>query len=165
LDDKTLSDILKKIRTIPHIKLLRIHTRIPITLPVRITKKIVATFKNAAPLWIVIHVNHPKKITAQFKKAVAILRTANIPLLSQSVLLRGINDNFETLKKLFYGLAALGIKPYYLHQCDPARGTKKYWVDIKKGKKIMRQLRKSISGICLPTYVQDSPHRGKKPLY
>jgi lysine 2,3-aminomutase len=80
-------------------------------------------------------------------------------------LLHGVNDNFETLKKLFYGLVELGIKPYYLHQCDPARGTKKYWVDIKKGKKIMRQLRKSISGICLPTYVVDSPHHGKTPLY
>jgi lysine 2,3-aminomutase len=165
LDDKTLPGILKKLRTISHIKLIRVHTRIPVTLPTRITKKLVATLKNAAPLWIVLHINHPKEITPQFKKAVATLRTANIPLLSQSVLLRGVNDNAETLKKLFYGLVELGIKPYYFHQCDPARGTKKYWVSIKKGKKIMRQLRKSISGICLPTYVQDSPHRGKNPLF
>ncbi len=165
LDDKTLSDILKKIRAIPHIKLLRVHTRIPVTLPARITKKLAATLRSAAPLWIVVHINHPKEITPQFKKAVATLRTANIPLLSQSVLLRGVNDNAETLKKLFYELVELAIKPYYLHQCDPARGTKKYWVNIKKGKKIMRQLRKKISGICLPTYVQDSPHRGKTPLY
>ncbi len=165
LDDKTLSDILKKLHAISHIRILRIHTRIPVTLPKRITKKLVTTLKNAAPLWIVIHVNHPKEITPQFKKAVALLRTANIPLLSQSVLLRGVNDNFEILKKLFYGLVELGVKPYYLHQCDPARGTKKYWVNIKNGKKIMRQLRKKISGICLPTYVQDSPHRGKMPLY
>lgn len=164
LNDKTLFKILKKLRAIPHVRLLRVHTRIPVTLPRRVTKKLAATLRGAAPLWVVIHVNHPKEITAQFKKAVAILRAANIPLLSQSVLLRGINDNFETLKKLFYGLVELGIKPYYLHQCDPARGTKKYWVDIKKGKKIMRQLRKKISGICLPTYVQDSPYRGKKPL-
>jgi lysine 2,3-aminomutase len=165
LDNKILSDILKKLRAIPHIRLLRIHTRIPVTLPKRITKKLAATLRRAAPLWVVIHINHPKEISPQFKKAVAKFRTADIPLLSQSVLLRGVNDNPETLKKLFYELVELGIKPYYLHQCDPARGTKKFWVPIKKGKKIMRQLRKKISGICLPTYVQDSPHRGKTPLY
>jgi lysine 2,3-aminomutase len=164
LDDKTLSSIFKKLAAISHVRLLRIHTRIPVTFPARITKKLAAILKNAAPLWIVIHINHPKEITPQLKNAAAILRTAGIPLLSQSVLLRGVNDNFETLKKLFYELVELGIKPYYLHQCDPARGTKKYWVSIKKGKKIMRQLRKEISGICLPTYVQDSPHCGKTPL-
>jgi lysine 2,3-aminomutase len=164
LADKTLSNILKKLRAIPHVRLLRIHTRIPVTLPSRITKKMAATLRGVAPLWIVIHTNHPKEISPQFKKAVATLRAAGIPVLSQSVLLRGVNDNFETLKKLFYGLVELGVKPYYLHQCDPARGTKKFWVDIKKGKKIMRQLRKSISGICLPTYVEDSPHHGKRPL-
>ncbi len=165
LDDKILSDILKKLRAIPHIHLLRVHTRIPVTLPSRVTKKLAVILKNAVPLWMVLHINHPKEITTQFKNAVATLQTANIPLLSQSVLLHDINDNLETLKKLFYGLVDLGIKPYYLHQCDPARGTKKFWVDIKRGKKIMRQLRKSISGICLPTYIQDSPHRGKTPLY
>ena len=165
LDDKTLSDILKKLRAISHIKLLRIHTRIPVTLPSHITKKLAVTLKKAVPLWMVLHINHPKEITLQFKKAVTILRAAGIPLLSQSVLLRDVNDNAETLKKLFYELVELSIKPYYLHQCDPARGTKKYWVNIKNGKKIMHQLRKEISGICLPTYVQDSPHRGKTPLY
>ncbi|MFA5413474.1 MAG: KamA family radical SAM protein [Patescibacteria group bacterium] len=165
LSEKTLSDILKKLRVIPHIKLLRVHTRIPVTFPGRVTKKLVAIFKNAAPIWIVVHINHPREITPQFKKAVTELRIVGIPLLSQSVLLRNVNDNAETLKKLFYGLVELGVKPYYLHQCDPARGTKKYWVNIKKGKKIMRQLRKEISGICLPTYVQDSPHRGKNPLF
>ncbi len=165
LDEKTLSKILKKLRAIPHIKLLRVHTRIPVTLPAHITKKLAATLRRATPLWIVVHINHPKEISPQFKKAVARFRAANIPLLSQSVLLHGVNDNFETLKNLFYSLVDLGIKPYYLHQCDPARGTKKYWVSIKKGKKIMRQLRKEISGICLPTYIEDSPHRGKMPLY
>jgi lysine 2,3-aminomutase len=181
LSDKTLAEILKKLRVIQRIKLLRVHTRIPVTLPERVTKKLVTTLRAAAPIWVVIHINHPKEITPQFKNAIAKLQTAgeakpprtsrkklslpSIPLFSQSVLLRGINDNSETLKKLFYGLVELGIKPYYLHQCDPARGTKKYWVPIKKGKKIMRQLRKEISGICLPTYVQDSPHCGKKPLY
>lgn len=165
LDDKTLAQILKKLRGISHIKILRVHTRIPITLPARITKKLAVTLKKAAPIWLVLHINHPKEISPQFKKAVALLRQVGIPLLSQSILLRNINDNTETLKNLFYSLIELGVKPYYLHQCDPARGTKKYWVDIKKGKKIMRQLRKEISGICLPTYVQDSPHRGKKPLF
>jgi len=165
LDNKTLSDILKNLSAIPHIRLLRIHTRIPVTLPTRITDKLVFILKKSKTLWIVVHINHPKEISPQFKKAVAKFSAAGIPVLSQSVLLHGINDNFETLKKLFYGLVELGIKPYYLHQCDPARGTKKFWVDLKKGKKIMRQLRKSISGICLPTYVEDSPHRGKTPLY
>jgi lysine 2,3-aminomutase len=182
LSEKTLSDILKKIRAVPHVKLIRVHTRMLVTLPKRINKKLAATLRAAAPLWVVVHINHPKEITPQFKNAIAKLQTAgeakplsrrlslpsslpSIPLLSQSVLLRGINDNTETLKKLFYGLVDLGIKPYYLHQCDPVRGTKKYWVSIKKGKKIMRQLRKEISGICLPTYIQDSPHCGKKPLY
>lgn len=165
LNDQTLSDILKNLTAISHIKLLRIHTRIPVTFPTRVTDKLVSILKKSKPIWIVIHINHPKEITPQFKKAAAKFRTAGIPLLSQSVLLHGVNDNFETLKKLFYELVDLGVKPYYLHQCDPARGTKKYWVDIKGGKKIMRQLRKSISGICLPTYVVDSPHRGKTPLY
>ncbi len=165
LGDKILSNILKKLHAISHIKLIRIHTRIPVTLPRRVTKKLADTLRSAAPLWVVLHINHPKEITPQFKKAVAKFQAAGIPLLSQSVSLCGVNDDPETLKKLFYGLVELGIKPYYLHQCDPARGTKKYWVDIKKGKKIMRQLRKEISGICLPTYVQDSPHRGKNPLF
>ena len=165
LPDKTLADILKKLRAISHIKLLRVHTRIPVTLPEHITGKLVATLRAAAPLWVVVHVNHPKEITPQFKNAVAKFSAAGIPLLSQSVLLHGVNDDADTLKKLFYELVNLNIKPYYLHQCDPARGTKKYWVPIKKGKKIMRQLRKEISGICLPTYVVDSPHRGKTPLY
>ncbi|MBU1146123.1 KamA family radical SAM protein [Patescibacteria group bacterium] len=165
LPPKILLDILKNLSAISHIKILRIHTRIPVTLPRRVTKKLAAMLRRAAPIWIVIHINHPKEITPQFKQAVAILRQASIPLLSQSVLLRGVNDNFETLKKLFYGFVELDIKPYYLHQCDPARGTKNYWVPIKKGKKIMRQLRKEVSGICLPTYVVDSPHRGKTPLY
>ncbi len=182
LDDKTLSEILKKLCAIPHVRLLRIHTRVPVTLPSRITTNFIHVLKNhrlnsamaelkrkpqfkkTKTLWIVIHVNHPKEITPQFKKAIAILRTANIPLLSQSVLLRGINDNAETLKKLFYGLVDLDIKPYYLHQCDPARGTKKYWVPIKKGKKIMRQLRREISGLCIPYYVVDTKNRGKIPL-
>lgn len=165
LDDVTISDVLKKIHAISHVRLLRVHTRIPVTLPARITDKLVSILKKSKPLWVVIHINHPKEISPQFKKAAAEFRAAGIPVLSQSVLLRGVNDNFETLKKLFYELVELDIKPYYLHQCDPARGTKKFWVDIKKGKKIMRQLRKSISGICLPTYVVDSPHHGKKPLY
>lgn len=164
LDDKILSDILKKLRAIPHIKLLRVHTRIPVTLPTRVTKKLSATLRSAAPIWVVIHINHPKEITPQFKKTVTTLRAASIPLLSQSVLLRGVNDNAETLKKLFYGLVELGVKPYYLHQCDPARGTKKYWVSIKKGKKILRQLRRKISGLCIPHYVVDTKNRGKIPL-
>ncbi|MFA5128704.1 MAG: KamA family radical SAM protein [Patescibacteria group bacterium] len=165
LNDKTLSDILKKLHAIPHVRLLRIHTRIPVTLPSRVTKKLAAILKKSKPLWVVVHINHPKEITPKFREAAAKFKVVGIPLLSQSVLLRDVNDNAETLKKLFYGLVKLGIKPYYLHQCDPARGTKKYWVSIKKGKKIMRQLRKEISGICLPTYVQDSPHCGKTPLY
>lgn len=183
LDDPTLLDILKKLSAIPHVRLLRIHTRIPITLPSRITTNLTCVLKKycclnfamaklrqqykiikTKALWIVIHINHPKEITPQFKKAVTTLRSAGIPLLSQSVLLRGVNDNFETLKKLFYGLVELGIKPYYLHQCDPARGTKKYWVPIKKGKKIMRQLRREISGLCIPYYVVDTKYQGKMPL-
>jgi len=165
LDDKTLLNILKKLRAIPHVAWIRIHTRIPVTLPSRVTPLLAHILQKAKPLWLVIHINHPKEITPQFKKAVAILRKADIPLLSQTVLLRGVNDNSKILKNLFYGLVERDIKPYYLHQCDPARGTKKYWVAIKRGKKIMRQLRKEISGICLPTYVVDSPHQGKKPLY
>lgn len=165
LFDAIIKKLLKKIRDIKHVAWIRIHTRVPVTMPSRVTKKLVTILQNAAPLWIVVHINHPTEITSQFKKSVARFAAAGIPVLSQSVLLRGVNDNFEILKKLFYGLAELGVKPYYLHQCDPARGTKKYWVPIKKGKKIMRQLRKSISGICLPTYVADSPRRGKTPLY
>jgi len=165
LQDKEIADLLGKLKKIKHLRWLRIHTRVFVTLPCRITPKLVKILKSAKPLYIVTHVNHPKEITPQFKRAVSRVLNAGIPVLNQGVLLRGINDDVKTMKELLYGLSESGVKPYYLHQCDLAQGISHFRTSVRTGINLLRQLRGFISGMAIPVYMIDSPGGfGKVPV-
>jgi lysine 2,3-aminomutase len=166
LTDLVIKEILGKLSRIKHVKIIRFHTRVPVILSSRVTKQLISVLKKVPQqLVFVIHVNNAKEISSEFKEVVSKLKSVGAMVLSQSVLLRGINDNFESLKNLFCSLVEVGVKPYYLHQLDKARGTSHFRVEIKKGKQLMIRLRKEISGVGLPAYVVDSGGKlGKIPL-
>ncbi|OFX11934.1 MAG: lysine 2,3-aminomutase [Alphaproteobacteria bacterium RIFOXYD12_FULL_60_8] len=148
------------------VKVLRIHTRLPIVDPVRITEGLVeALTASAKTVYVAVHANHPRELTEETARACARLIQAGIPLLGQTVLLKGVNDDLETLSALMRSMVEMRIKPYYLHQCDPAPGTAHFRVPIAEGKALMAGLWKTVSGIARPTYVLDGPDGGgKRPL-
>jgi len=165
LTDESLEPILKSIKMIRHVRWIRIHTRVLATLPHRITSRLIKILKGAKPVIIVTHLNHSKEITPLMRKAVKRISDAGMMLLNQSVLLKGVNDNAEILRDLFAGLTECGVKPYYLHQCDPAKGISHFKVPLKKGIRIMKELRESLPGVCLPIYMVEIPEgRGKMPV-
>ncbi|MBI5144865.1 MAG: KamA family radical SAM protein, partial [Candidatus Omnitrophica bacterium] len=126
LEDEEVESLIKRVRDISHVEFLRLGTRLPVTLPQRITEKLVNMLKIYAPLWISIHFNHPKEITKRCKIACDMLSDAGIPLGSQSVLLKGINDRPYIMKKLMQELLQIRVRPYYIYQCDPVRGTQHF---------------------------------------
>ncbi len=149
--------------------MLRLHTRMPVIMPSRLDQDFVALIKKAATqfelITIVIHLNHADEITDEFKTVMKELRLLPIQWLSQSVLLKGVNDNVISLKDLFLGLVKMGIKPYYLHHPDQVRGGMHFWLDIEDGRKLFAALRNYIPGHALPEYVIDIPGgHGKTPL-
>ena len=158
--------ILDKINKIKHIKIIRFHTRIPIVKPELITKELIRTLIDRnATIFVAIHINHALEITSKAKKACAMLVDAGIPLVGQTVLLRGINNKADILDNLFRTMLVSRITPYYLHHPDLAPGTGHFRVTIREGQKIMRKLRGRLSGIALPTYILDIPGGyGKIPL-
>ncbi|MBL7085132.1 MAG: KamA family radical SAM protein, partial [Candidatus Omnitrophica bacterium] len=162
LEDEVLESIISKIRQIPHVELLRIGTRLPVTLPQRITEDLVNMFKKYAPIWVSIHFNHPKEITKRTKKACDMLSDNGIPLGSQTVLLKGINDRPYIMKKLMHELIKIRVKPYYIYQCDLARGISHFRTSISVGINIMEKLRGFTSGYAVPAYVVDGPGGGGK---
>ncbi|MCX5656925.1 MAG: lysine 2,3-aminomutase [Candidatus Omnitrophica bacterium] len=162
LSDERLEDILKNIRDIPHIEFLRMGTRIPVTLPMRITPKLISMLKKYAPIWMSLHFNHPKEITKRVKLACDMLSEAGIPLGSQTVLLRDINDRPYVMRKLTHELLKIRVRPYYIYQCDLARGTGHFRTPISVGINIMEKLRGHTSGYAVPTYVVDAPGGGGK---
>ncbi|ASV07887.1 lysine 2,3-aminomutase [Leptospira interrogans serovar Canicola] len=166
LSDDKLDYLLKELKSIPHINQVRIHSRYPVTLPMRIDSSLCAVLKRHFPIYIVTHFNHPKEITPLVRERISLLiKEGNTMVLNQGVLLKGINDSAETLKELFYGLTAIGIKPYYLHQCDEVWGSGSFRVEIVKGVEIMKQIRGRISGLSVPLYVVDlTGGGGKVPL-
>ena len=157
LDDASLSGILTGLRAIPHVAIIRIGTRIPVTLPARITPDLCGMLKKFHPLYINTHFNHPDEITADSEVACALLADAGIVLGNQTVLLRGVNDSVETMQKLMTGLLALRIRPYYLHQMDLVQGTAHFRTPVRTGLEIIRGLRGHISGLAIPNYVIDLP--------
>lgn len=161
--DAWLEGFLRRLRAVPHVETIRIGTRVPVSLPQRITRELCATLERYHPLWVNIHFNHPREITPQTAEACDLLTRAGIPLGSQTVLLRGINDDSEVLKELFHGLARIRVRPYYLYQCDPVEGTSHFWTPVERGLELMGALRGWTSGLCVPTYVVDSPE-GKVQL-
>jgi lysine 2,3-aminomutase len=166
LGDDKLHGLLRRIAAIPHVEGIRLHTRVPVTLPMRVTPGLQAALALDKPLWIVTHFNHPRELTPEAIRACRMLHQAGARLLNQNVLLRGINDTVETLTALYRGLVyQAGVKPYYLHHCDMTLGVGEFRTTIDKGLELMRGLRGHISGLCLPTYVLDLPGgAGKVPL-
>ena len=166
LDPAELEWIFDKAGSIPHIKKVRIHTRVPVVDPTRVTGMLTTILSRHTPVTIVTHFNHPNEITAESITCCRKLRTAGCLLLNQSVLLRDINDSPETLTKLFRKLIeGPGIIPYYLHHCDLTKGISHFRTTIRDGAALMRKLRGNLSGICIPEYVLDLPGgNGKIPL-
>lgn len=163
LTNKQLNVLINSIRKIKHVKIIRIHTKVPTVLPERINKGLVNIIKTNQPLILVIHINHPNEITKEFTDAVKKLISAKAMVLSQSVLLKGVNNNPDILEKLFKNLIISGVKPYYLHHLDLVAGTSHFRISLEEGKTIMKILRQNISGICLPEYILDNP-KGKTKI-
>lgn len=160
-----LNYILKKIYEIPHIKIIRIHSRAVIVQPDFIDDEMIKILSSYKPLYLVIHCNHPDEITDKVSFKLNTLSDNGIVLLSQSALLKGINNNSEILEQLFKKLIESRVKPYYLHHCDLVPGTYHFRTSIKEGQEILKDIRGKVSGICWPTYVLDIPKGfGKVPL-
>lgn len=162
LSDQILEDLIKKLKDIKHVELVRIGTRVPVTLPQRITKEFVLMLKKYSPIWMSIHFNHPKEITKRVKFACDLLADSGIPLGSQTVLLRGINDDPVVMKKLMHELLKIRVRPYYIYQCDPIMGSKHFRVPVSVGIEIIENLRGHTSGYAVPSFVVDGPGGGGK---
>lgn len=162
LSDTLLEYLIKNIKAIPHVEFLRIGTRMPVTLPQRITLNLARIFKRYGPIWISIHFNHYKEITPRVKKACGLLADHGIPLGSQTVLLKEINDDPAVMKKLVHELLKIRVRPYYIYQCDPVVGTRHFRTPISTGINIIEQLRGHTTGYAVPTYVVDAPGGGGK---
>ncbi|MCX5704943.1 MAG: KamA family radical SAM protein [Candidatus Omnitrophica bacterium] len=162
LEGEELENLLQKVRSISHVEFLRIGTRIPVTLPQRVTEDLVNMLKKYSPIWMSIHFNHPKEITKRCKIACDMLSEAGVPLGSQTVLLKGINDRPYIMKKLLHELLQIRVRPYYIYQCDPVRGTQHFRTPVSAGINIMEKLRGHTSGYAVPTYVIDGPGGGGK---
>ena len=160
-DDK-LDWLLTRLRKIPHLEFIRIGTKIPVVLPQRITKSLIQVLKKHHPLWMSIHWTHPDEITPESREAANRLADAGIPLGSQTVLLKGINDDSLVLRKLYHGLLTMRIKPYYLYQCDPVSGSAHFRTSVEKGLEIIRQMRGHTTGYAIPQFVVDAPGGGGK---
>jgi len=163
--DESLEDILSRLRKIPHLEMIRINTRTPVTLPDRITLRLCRMLKRNHPLYVNTHFNHPLEITPQSTEACARLADAGIPLGNQTVLLRGVNDDPEVMKKLMQKLLTIRVRPYYLHQMDLVQGTGHFRTPVDQGLKIMAGLRGHTSGMANPYYVIDlQGGKGKVPI-
>ena len=166
LSPRRLANLISALEEIPHIKVIRIHTRVPIATPDRLSAELIAALKNTSkPVYVAIHCNHAAELTRAAQSACAALVNAGIPLLSQTVLLKGVNDSVEALETLMRTLVTLRVKPYYLHQLDFAPGTSHFRVPIEEGQSLVRRLRGRLSGLAQPTYMLDIPGgAGKVPL-
>ena len=165
LSPKILKEIIEELNDIKHVRVIRIHTRVPIADPKRVTKDMIEALKSDKALYVTLHVNHAQELSDEVHLTLRNLHKAGFNLLSQSVLLKGVNDNADTLADLFRTLITLNVKPYYLHHPDKAPGTNHFRLTIAEGQKIVESLRGKLSGICLPTYMIDIPGgHGKVPL-
>ena len=161
--DERLGWLLGELRAIPHVEILRLGTRLPVTLPFRVTPELCALLERHHPVWVNTHFNHPKELTAEAAEACGRLAGAGVPLGNQSVLLAGINDDPATMKALCEGLVRMRVRPYYCYQAQLLEGTAHFRVPIERGVEIFRALRGRTSGFAIPLYVLDTPY-GKVPL-
>ena len=165
LSPRRLGAIVQALEAIPHVAVIRIHTRVPIADPRRVRPALVAALAAEKAVYVVVHANHPRELTDTVRGAIGRLTRAGIPVLSQSVLLRGVNDDPAVLEALFRGLVAMRVKPYYLHHPDLARGTAHFRLGIEEGQRLIGALRGRVSGLCQPSYVLDIPGgHGKVPI-
>lgn len=162
LANSRLEWLLEQLRAIPHVEMLRIGTKVPSVLPQRVTSALVNMLRKFHPLWMSIHFTHPDELTPEVAQACTRLADAGIPLGSQTVLLKGVNDNVDTLKKLYQGLLKIRVRPYYLYQCDPVHGSSHFRTSISKGLEMIAGLRGYTSGYAVPNYVVDAPGGGGK---
>ncbi|MCM8771173.1 MAG: KamA family radical SAM protein [Candidatus Omnitrophica bacterium] len=162
LEDDILEAVIQKIRAVPSVEFLRIGTRMPVTLPQRVTSGLVSMLRKYSPLWVSLHFNHPKEITKRCKIACDMLADGGIPLGSQTVLLKGINDRPYIMKKLMHELLKIRVRPYYIYQCDLVRGTHHFRTPVAVGINIIEKLRGHTTGYAVPVYVVDGPGGGGK---
>jgi lysine 2,3-aminomutase len=162
LSDEKLDYLLGRLRAIPHVEFLRIGTKVPVVLPMRVTRNLTKVLRKHHPLWMSIHFTHPVELTPEVTEATARLADAGIPLGSQSVLLRGINDDAALMKTLYHGLLMRRVKPYYLYQCDPITGSSHFRTPVEKGLEIIAALRGHTTGYANPYFVVDAPGGGGK---
>ncbi len=165
LSPRRLGDWLTRLSALPNIDVIRFHSRVPVVAPERISPELLAVLDLPQAVFVVLHVNHPAELTPAARAALRRLSQAGVALLSQTVLLKGVNADPDTLEALFRGLIRARVKPYYLHHCDLARGTSHFRTTIAEGQAIMASLRGRLSGIAQPTYVLDIPGgHGKVPI-
>ena len=165
LSPRRLGEVTTRLAAVRHVKVIRVHTRMPVAAPERITAALVRALRSGKATFVVLHANHPRELTQKVRAACSRFIDAGIPMLSQSVLLRGVNDDVETLGALMRALVECRIKPYYLHHADLAPGTAHFRTSIAQGRDLMRALHGRYSGLCQPAYVLDIPGGyGKSPI-
>ena len=162
VSDARLEYIISELRKIDHVGVIRIGSRTPVVMPQRITEDLVNMFKKYHPIWVNTHFNHSKELTPEAKKALDLMANAGIPLGNQSVLLKGVNDCVNVMKKLVKRLIQVRVRPYYIYQCDLSKGIEHFRTPVSKGIEIIEGLRGHISGIAVPTFVVDAPGGGGK---
>lgn len=162
MSEDRLDWILTRLREIPHVEFVRIGTKMPAVLPQRITPQLCRVLRKFHPLWMSLHFIHPDECTPESQRACARLADAGIPLGSQTVLLKGVNDNVETMKELVHRLLMMRVRPYYLYQCDPISGSAHFRTSVAKGLEIIEGLRGHTTGYAVPNYVIDAPGGGGK---
>lgn len=170
LSARRIGEVMQALEAMPHVRIVRFHTRVPVVEPGRVTASLLKALgtsqnKNGKTIYMAIHVNHAREFTPEARQAIGKLRAAGLVLVSQSVLLKGVNDNVESLANLMQTFVETGIKPYYLHHADLAPGTAHFRTTIAEGQALMRALHGRLSGLCLPSYVIDIPGGyGKSPI-
>ena len=167
LAPRRISEVTRAIGAISHVKIIRWHTRVPVVAPERVTPELIGglTATSGKAVYVAIHANHPRELNSAARAAIAALRSAGLVLISQTVLLKGINDDVAALAELMRALLASGVKPYYLHHGDLAPGTGHFRTTIEEGRELMRALRGRLTGIAMPAYVLDIPGGfGKVPI-
>ena len=165
LSPRRLKDVMMWLSAIDHVKVIRVHTRVPVVAPERVSRALVRALRGTKATFVVLHANHPRERSERARAAFARFIDAGIPVLSQSVLLRGVNDDVETLGALLRALVECRIKPYYLHHADLAPGTAHLRTTIAEGQSLIRALHGRYSGLCQPAYVLDIPGGyGKSPI-
>ena len=162
VEDETLEYIISELRKIDHVEIVRLGSRTPVVMPMRITDDLVNMLKKYHPIWLNTHFNHPKELTPTAAEALRKLADAGIPLGNQSVLLAGVNDCSHVMMELVHGLVKMRVRPYYIYACDPSLGLSHFRTPVSKGIEIMEALRGHTSGYCIPTFVVDAPGGGGK---